>query len=352
MRSTRRRGFTLIELLVVIAIIAILIGLLIPAVQKVRQAAQRTRCTNNMKQLGLAINNFYDVNGNLPSGFRCRMNNTGGAGEFYVRMLFPYIEASSKLTEDRNVNFLICPSDPRGSVEFLSGGGFSTAFGCTWYVPLDKNAYGDDYGVIVSNEYYRYDEFNYPPGRQPPYFPETPNPPDFRPRKLKWDDVPDGKAQTAMLAERPPSIGYGPPSNLAGNYVYTDLYWGWWDYPTLYDTRTPARSRNVSLPVDGPAGHYYTVSGSPFYSSAGGFSNASCPNPAITMAASQINQCPFNSVSSFHLNGAQLVFCDGSVHYMTYDGMNTPLVNPLNTTLVEALATRAKGEPIPGDLMN
>ena len=70
MRTETRRGFTLIELLVVIAIIAVLIALLLPAVQSAREAARRSQCSNNLKQIGLGMHNYHTSAGSFPSGWR------------------------------------------------------------------------------------------------------------------------------------------------------------------------------------------------------------------------------------------------------------------------------------------
>ena len=150
----RLRGFTLIELLVVIAIIAVLISLLLPAVQSAREAARRAQCTNNLKQVGLAIHNYHDQQGTMPPGVK------GCCWGTWLNFVLPYIEGTNLFNaynfagNDRyeglgiqtgqfryggavnttvtysRVNTYLCPSDP--NTGNLPGGGWAVT--CHNYV--------------------------------------------------------------------------------------------------------------------------------------------------------------------------------------------------------------------------
>src|SRR5437660_1731407 len=147
MRRCRHRtpaGFTLIELLVVIAIIAVLIGLLVPAVQKVREAAARTQCLNNLKQIGLALHAYHDARKVFTPGYQSGSAYVDGASDTapgwgWGAFILPYLEQGSL---HRQLNFsqpiqnsaaiqtmltiYLCPSDQPAPAAFAVPNGFGS----------------------------------------------------------------------------------------------------------------------------------------------------------------------------------------------------------------------------------
>src|SRR4051812_21101977 len=154
-RSMRKRGFTLVELLVVIAIIGVLVALLLPAVQAAREAARRMQCSNHLKQIGLALQNYHDTFQSLPFGARARYVNTTSAtptgqnwGPSWLVGILPFAEQkplsdlleAAQLTNpnlvdmtqavgrmgfhahNQKIAWMLCPSSPLPQTEILRGG--------------------------------------------------------------------------------------------------------------------------------------------------------------------------------------------------------------------------------------
>jgi prepilin-type N-terminal cleavage/methylation domain-containing protein/prepilin-type processing-associated H-X9-DG protein len=362
----RRRGFTLIELLVVIAIIAILIGLLLPAVQKVREAAAMAQCKNNLKQLALAAMNYHDANGAFPAGSVCRQGTGAFANsvsyyETWAISLLPYIEQD-------NLFKLWSPGIPNIAPDGVAGANFvamrqtqvkvyncpsdiSAGMGFTPYRPDS----GNDYRTNTANGPSGNGPFKN--GPYPLFMPSTyravsgasyggsdwwtnPTHPDDGGSNENWDDASQIPALMAhfpgdrgVMHATDPATGTGPEriANITDGTSNT-LMFG--EYATK---NTPGRRTFWAYAYTSYNQSLVTFN-APWTLQPDFAACAATPNPSGN------NQCK-RAWGSFHTAGnLNFAFCDGSVHTISRS------VDML--TVLPALATIAGGEVIPADAFN
>ena len=294
-----RKGFTLIELLVVIAIIAVLIGLLLPAVQKVREAAARMSCTNNLKQIGLAMHNYEGANGAFPPG----RNKYPKVVSAPARLL-AYVEQAAlqnlidpegtlapggqnDLAGQNRVGLLVCPSDPAGGR--VPG---SPYFGTNYAACNGTGVTFDSAGVITGY-------LKIPDGNG--LFAQTP---------VRVADVTDGTSNTVAFSEstlgdgRLPAPGSLPADRRSAGLLVLEVAGG--NDPTPADCGAGNGTWAGNRGGQWINGHYGHTLYNHYYP----------PNAAAWDCGNGSHNKGLTAPRSFHTGGVNVLLADGSVRFV------------------------------------